>query len=679
MLYLDPQSIRNTFLQGGTWVYCISGSRGIRIAMKKTFLLTLICLLTIAIGAATLLSPVLNANAIGISLEESRTSCVAPCAVFFDATNTTHPMARPFHDIEYKWNFGDDDTATWAYGSQVGTGSVPGKKNRAFGPMAAHVFDPTPGWGSTPKTYTVTLTAFDGTNTSTVAQTITVTDPANVLTTHCFATDPSPDWTGCPADPANRHANWMNFTTALSTYHATGKRLLFRCGDTFTTVTKSGVISAAGPGTIGGFPIGCETKPIIQAGVDDNIIALSTNSHTPATTDWRIMDLALDGARFNTTAFGIGAVGGMTRLTVLRVDIYDLRFGFELNHARLDSINATSPKVPIWDQMFLVDSAIKRVRTDAGYGAFTSATRYALLGNFLFDAETFGPGAGGHLMRVPFGQKVVISNNEFNKSASSKALLTIRAPDMAGTATIPPGTFSEELLVSNNKFVGTATPELMGFVQGSNNVDMRLRNVIAERNWYVYGTGTQRALRNHASLATIRNNIVDTTAGTAHTAFSVSQPSGISFPITDQVSYYNNTVYSNSVTTTSFVMVSVGQTDSPTNLSVVNNLGFAPNHARPAAIKAIDVTGSFGRGGIRSNNSTDGLSGQIKLGPLPFIGATPTMPKMFAPADYAIGGGRPVPVYSDFFGVPRVGTYGMGAVKSRLPEDPVGHLFDSSR
>src|SRR4030067_554946 len=100
-----------------------------------------------------------------LSLVPARTSGVAPLAVFFDASATTDTGVtnRPFHDLEYTWSFGDPSAGTWANGAQPGVSS----KNSATGPVTAHVFE-------TPGAYTVSLTAFDGTNTATTTTTITV-------------------------------------------------------------------------------------------------------------------------------------------------------------------------------------------------------------------------------------------------------------------------------------------------------------------------------------------------------------------------------------------------------------------------------------------------------------------------------------------------------------------------
>ena len=103
----------------------------------------------------------------------SRTSGVAPLSVFFDATTTIDGTLRPFHDLEYRWDFGDTSAGTWANGAQPNVNS----KNYATGPVASHVFE-------TPGTYYVTLTALDGTNVATTPLhyiTITVQDPKESL------------------------------------------------------------------------------------------------------------------------------------------------------------------------------------------------------------------------------------------------------------------------------------------------------------------------------------------------------------------------------------------------------------------------------------------------------------------------------------------------------------------
>src|SRR4030065_2651648 len=189
-------------------------------------------------------TPAAVPGGIVLSLVPARTSGVAPLAVFFDASATTDTGVtnRPFHDLEYTWSFGDASSGTWASGAQPGVSS----KNSATGPVAAHVFE-------TPGTYTVTLTAFDGTNSATTNTTITVQDPNTVFAgsnTICFST--SGTFTGCPSGAT--HTTTSNFVTAIAN-QTTSKRLLFRRGETFTEASTA-AITVTGPGIVGAFGIG---------------------------------------------------------------------------------------------------------------------------------------------------------------------------------------------------------------------------------------------------------------------------------------------------------------------------------------------------------------------------------------------------------------------------------------
>jgi len=64
--------------------------------------------------------------------EPSRTSCVAPCSVFFDATRTADAdFERPFHSLFFEWDFGDDRGETWAVSGRP--------KHQAIGGVAGHL------------------------------------------------------------------------------------------------------------------------------------------------------------------------------------------------------------------------------------------------------------------------------------------------------------------------------------------------------------------------------------------------------------------------------------------------------------------------------------------------------------------------------------------------------------
>src|SRR6185503_7372788 len=253
--------------------------------------------------------------AITLSAVAARTSGVAPLAVFFDATaSTALATTRPFHELEYRWDFGDPGSGTWANGSRAGTSS----RNFASGPVAAHVFE-------TPGTYTVCVSASDGTNIVGQSITVTVTDPDVVFAganTICFSTSNTFTSAPCTA-PGTVKFTTSDLPTALA-QAAPGKRLLFRRGETWTA-GSNGAITKNGPGIVGAFGVGA--KPIFRATADVDLVHLSNLGVTIA--DWRIVDIELNG-NANTQSAGVtvaGSGGNANQVTLLRLAIHDVNYG----------------------------------------------------------------------------------------------------------------------------------------------------------------------------------------------------------------------------------------------------------------------------------------------------------------------------------------------------------------
>ncbi len=210
-----------------------------------------------------------DTGAINLATDTSRFDGVAPLAVFFDAsaTDTIPSTSRPFTDLGYSWNFGDQgpSAGTWPTGNKPGVSS----RNVAIGPMAAHVFQ-------SPGTYTVTLNVTDGTNTvSNACIRIAVLDPDVIFSgdnTICFST--SGDFTNVPTGtctvagilgtPGATAIQTDDFSGAVNTYQATGKRLLFRRGEIWNA-TAPAIIREDGPGLVGSYGT-ASTRPMIVNG-----------------------------------------------------------------------------------------------------------------------------------------------------------------------------------------------------------------------------------------------------------------------------------------------------------------------------------------------------------------------------------------------------------------------------
>ena len=583
-------------------------------------------------------------SAITLSNVPSRFTGVAPLSVFFDAAGTTvsNVAKRPFHDLEYRWNFGEDATVLAALpGSANWTnGSTKGSRNTASGPEAAHVFE-------TPGVYSVTLSATDGTNTVTnsCAQ-IVVQNPDVVFAgtnTICVAATSLPlqGVGGCPVGAiATQQAS---FTTAINTYALTGKRVLFKRGDTFAAATSASIIKT-GPGIIGAFSTGA--APIVRMTGNDIILNLSSKN-TPGISDWRVMDLELDGMSKSASA-GTGAPGGINQVTLLRLNIHDAGTGIAFSNYILDWWNSNgSPGHTVFDQVAIVDSTISRaIGGNGNVGVLLTGKRLSMMGSVV-DDSTFAE----HVIRIFYLNKGVLSNNTLSKAPSTKHVIKLHGPTWIGGST-PTGVLSsgytEQVVLSDNKFVGASNPWTVAVGPQDSGSDERLRNIIIERNWFTAGAGTQTALLVWAVSTTVRNNICDMTGAQFHQCIEVARR-GIE-PSPNNVQVYNNTFYSGSAG--DFIGTTIGA--SATNISVINNLGSAPSATGP-----VMLSGTGASGLVQSNNILNNSPSAL------FVNATPSIPVDFnlksLPNPARETGLATIDVLSDFFlaNRPKSGTTGV--------------------
>jgi hypothetical protein len=576
------------------------------------------------------------------SVAATRYSGVAPLAVFFDTSGTTATTTtRPFHDLEYRWNFGETvapGNGTWATGSRSGVSS----RNHATGPVASHVFE-------TPGTYTVTVTITDGANTviNNCVQ-IAVLDPDVVfagIKTVCLSA--VGDFTNCPTGATQVTDGTANFSTTATAHIAAGRRILTRRGETWAAATNVRIL-VTGPGIIGAFGPGGDPKPKIQATANNTILGVSGSS-TPGITDWRIMDLEMDGSLNGTgtcsfgppitgnCSRGIQASGGINQLTLLRLSIHDIHNGMTFSSSSL-GVGHT-----IWDQFAIVDSSFNRaVGGGGGYLSYLAASRFAYMGNSADDST-----AAEHVLRVTQLSKGVLSNNTMGRAANGKHVVKMHAP--SGSS----GLFTEQIVISDNKFIGANNAWTVTLEPQSSVYDERLREIVVERNWFTSGVGTQTALVLSGSEFTIRNNIADMSGGLNFICNLVTQR-GIE-PAPTAVRFYNNTCY-NSAPGGTVTATTLGATI--TNITLQNNLASVPGGTGTM------VSGTGASGLVATNNLFDNNPATL------FANATPTTPAHFAltGGSPAIGFGVVVPVHTDFFfngaapiARPQGGTFDAGA------------------
>jgi hypothetical protein len=268
-----------------------------------------------------------------------------------------------------------------------------------------------------------------------------------------------------------------DFDSAMTTYIGTGKRLLFRRGETFVA-DANGDIDVDGPGIVGAY--GSGAKPIVQLGESYAAFRLSGPT-TPNIDDWRIMDMEIDGQSY-AGSYGVFGHGNINQVTVVRISMHHVHNGFSFSDSFIEYYNSHgNPGHSMYDQLTVYDSSISTIiGGSGGNGFYVVASHMAILGNSLYDTS-----GGEHNFRSMYWDKMVLSNNSFEKPAPTKAVLTLRAPDWdcVGCVTLPPHTYSQHALISDNEFVGGPGVNSPVNTSIDSSYDGRTRHIIFERNW----------------------------------------------------------------------------------------------------------------------------------------------------------------------------------------------------
>lgn len=591
-----------------------------------------------------------SSGTLHLALEPSRTSGVAPLMVFFDATSTTAPSVtrRPFREIAYYWNFGDVDTR-WTNGSRPGTSS----RNIATGAVAGHVYE-------RPGTYTATLTAFDGHTTATRKVTITVADPATVFAgtrTVCFSTGEL-GYEGCPAGA--QHVKVSDFALAINTYRGSGKRLLFRRGETYHAA-QAASIAADGPGIVGAYGPVTDPKPLLWSTANGSALQFSHN-HAPNMRDWRVMDLTLLGSHHG-YSYGVALNGGIDQLTLLRLSIRRQRVGVIADSNLLDYWNKQpgSGGHHIWDQLAVVDCDISEVNHglaggEKGYGSYLAGDRLYFAGNLMNNDGTAVPDVS-HVARFSYLGKAAISNNTLMNPGPSEHVIKIHAPLWGARTTESYGLghgYTRWLVISDNKLVGANAPWMLALGPQNGARDERVIEVVSERNWFIAGPAMQVAQIIWATAVTLRDNIVDASGGSQWQVGITVGRRGVE-PPPERITIYNETYYTTRRLDRGH-FAGINLESQARDVTARNNLAYAPNAAKPSMFN-----NACGRCLAESNNSTDTL---IKSR-LPFPIAEPRTPADFVAENYAVGNGTAIPNWTDFFLAPAQRSRDIGAVFHR--------------
>ena len=192
--------------------------------------------ITVTAASSQLSSCASQSGSLQLSAKVARATGISPLMVFFDATATSDSAVKTSvtQDVAFKWSFGDtgaSGSGKWAYGSNASGNSM----NVGSGIVAAHLYRTS----GSDTNYTATVTATDGTNTTSCNIGVTAYDAGGSngfpgAATTCVSSSGTPvaGSGGCPSG-----ANVLRTSSvqsALSSAYGNGKRVLFKCGDTFS-------------------------------------------------------------------------------------------------------------------------------------------------------------------------------------------------------------------------------------------------------------------------------------------------------------------------------------------------------------------------------------------------------------------------------------------------------------
>lgn len=465
----------------------------------------------------------------------SRTSGVAPLAVFFDAVNPATGVVQPplvnnrkeYADMFYQWDFGDPGSGNWSAGRKNSDGTYP-SRNKATGYVAAHVFE-------NPGTYTVKLRVVNPSGQSyDYEQTITV--QAFSGTTYYVSSAGSDSNNG--TSTSTPFASWSK---GISTLFASNgpRRVLFRRGDVFNTSSGYSTSGKTGPYILGSY--GSGANPIIRATHTSTTLAMSTT-----VSDVRVMDIDFEGQYPSTPGMGL-TIG--VKCLVLRSRISKHDYGI---------INQPQRR----DENVVANCTFLNHRK---YGIYMFYGQHnAVLGCTLDQV------AQEHLIRCWISRSV-IQNCSFGRGAYTKHQLKFIGLSPAESDL---GGKTEYAIVSDNLFERSGPIWWMITLGPQDEAhDERIENMLFERNVVRSDVAATMALRASGRYITIRNNVFNVTGADGPLAVYVG-PRGIE-PSTLGTNLFNNTFYRGDSSQWTVTLCEISGSASSTTLR--NNLVYGPN------------------------------------------------------------------------------------------------------
>jgi hypothetical protein len=460
---------------------------------------------------------------------------------------------------------------------------------------------------------------------------------------------------GCPAG-ANVLQTY-SLSTALSSAFGSNKRVLFRCGDTFTgNYSFATGLNKASIGAYGGCENTTSGRPIFQNS-NGNTISLNNADNTP--TDVRITDIDFEDSAFTGEAIGSVSGAGQKQVTIYNVKSASKK-GIMLSDATesgvIDSYSATSytdggvDGYPLYFNYYGNHCLNGSNATYCGLGSYNPANYYnvaynAIIGNYL--SKLGATMSGPETLRIGASRYIVVSNNSLVGSSPNWGA-TMKMISGNPTSTWL-GQYQEYSEVSDNYFTGPSGGNLVEInaTDTHNDTDERHRYLVFERNLLAPSTQPNVGFTSYGANITVRNNVLYAAGGSMSYGFQLQRQDNVTPGVTG-VEEYNNTCYAK-VTMSSCLLLDTSITSSFSQ----NNLFYNNGSATGAVVNNLG-----GASNTVANNTTSSATNPL------LINASGSFSRIsdFQPTQNYSGGAE-VPVWYDGMGVAWSPTWNLGALK----------------
>ena len=423
--------------------------------------------------------------------------------------------------------------------------------------------------------------------------------------------------------------NTSSFNTALSSSHfGSGKRVLFKCGDTFSGDNVTLTATTASIGAYGSCE-GTQTNQPIFSDTTGGNPQLKINAGSG---DIRISDIYFNGHNAGGSDHGaVTTQAFVTQDIPYQVTLWNLQatgdsFGYSWTEGAQWGLIGTTTLNATGIAVFVNQDENNPAQMQ---GTIPNINYQALLGNFVNGVGAAGgSGAGIEAMRTSACRMCVFENNTIQNANTGGGVFKLHNGNTyqscgggatGGSCQVPctisstfattscwTGVYTELIEISDNLFTGNSGAILSDIAPQNGTVDERLRNIVIERNLYSASTsawGGELLMLGGANI-TLRDNVfyMPAASSTLYAALGAQfAQRGSGNLLTVQYNEaYNNTCYApnSEQGQTCIGFDTTGARSAPSINSVAkNNLFYVPSRATGPTV---DNTGS---GNTVSNNT----------------------------------------------------------------------------